>query len=49
MDASFNPVMTKYNEFVKLEESLLNRGFNPGEVNKVLGRNAIELIHRVCG
>ncbi len=49
MDANFKPVMRGYNEFVTLEESLLNRGFNQDEGNQVLRGNAVELIRRVCG
>jgi membrane dipeptidase len=49
MDANFKPVLTGYNEFALLEEALVNRGFNQGEVNRVLGGNAVELVRNVCG
>lgn len=49
MDANFRPVLTAYDQFDLLEEHLLGRGVGPGEVDRILGGNALALLEAVCG
>ena len=40
MDANFKPVLSKYNEFPKLAETLQSKGFSQKETGKIMGENA---------
>ncbi len=43
MDANYRPVLDSYSQFLALEASLAGHGATGAEIDKVLGRNAIEL------
>ena len=49
LDANFRPVLTEYRQFDDLDSGLATRGFGPGDIDRVLGDNAVELIRTVCG
>ena len=47
MDANFKPVLSKYNEFPKLADTLLQKGFTKTETAKIMGGNAKRLLSKV--
>jgi membrane dipeptidase len=49
LDANFRPVLTEYRQFDDLDAGLTARGLEAGEIDKVLGGNAVDLIRTVCG
>ena len=49
LDANFRPVLTEYRQFDDLDDGLAARGFDATDIDRVLGRNAVELIRTVCG
>ena len=49
LDANFRPVLTEYRQFDDLDVGLAARGLGAGEIDRVLGGNAVDLIRTVCG
>ncbi len=49
LDANFRPVLTDYRQFDELDTGLSARGLDAGEIDRVLGGNAVDLIRTVCG
>jgi membrane dipeptidase len=49
LDANYQPVLTRHDQFAIVADGLANRGLTPPEVDSVLGGNALALISRVCG
>jgi len=49
LDANFRPVLTEYRQFDDLDDGLAARGLDATDIDRVLGRNAVELIRTVCG
>lgn len=49
MDGNYRPVMTRFAQFDDLSDALSRRGLSTGEVDRVLGGNAVELVRTVCG
>ncbi len=49
MDGNYRPVMTRFAQFDDLSEALSRRGLSNGEVDRVLGGNARDLVAVVCG
>jgi membrane dipeptidase len=49
MDANFRPVMHSYGDFAALPQLLASRGLSDGEIDKILGTNALALLRTVAG
>ncbi|TFH15768.1 MAG: hypothetical protein E4H05_07840, partial [Acidimicrobiales bacterium] len=49
LDANFRPVLNEYRQFDDLDAGLAARGLVAGEIDQVLGGNAVDLIRAVCG
>ena len=49
LDANFRPVLTEYGQFDDLDDGLAARGLRPGDIDRILGANAVDLIRTVCG
>ena len=47
MDANFRPVMRSYADFAALPQLLTCRGLSAGEIDKILGTNALDLLRAV--
>lgn len=47
MDANFKPVLSKYNEFPKLNEALQSKGFSKSEAGKIMGENAKRVLSKI--
>jgi len=47
MDQNFKAVLSSYKQFPSLYESLLNKGFHKEEAEKIMGRNAFNLLKKV--
>lgn len=49
LDANYRPVLTAYDQFATIGDRLQARGLARPEIDRILGGNAVELIHMVCG
>ncbi len=49
LDANDKPVLTEYRQFGDVAERLTARGFEPSEIDDVLGGNVLRLFAQVCG
>ncbi len=48
MDANYRPVLRSYKDFAALPQLLARRGMSDTEIGKILGGNALALLHRVA-
>ncbi len=48
MDGNFRPVVRSYADFATLPQLLTSRGLSDGEIDKILGTNALELLRAVA-
>ncbi len=49
LDANYQPVMTRHDQFALLAEALERRGCVSDEIDRILGGNALALVETVCG
>lgn len=49
LDANYRPVLTEYRQFEDVANDLSGRGFQPREIDAMLGGNVLQLFEHVCG
>jgi membrane dipeptidase len=49
LDANYQPVLTRHDQFALLAEALERRGCVSDEIDRILGGNALALVETVCG